>query len=148
MFNIVEGKMDNIRNEIGGRIREARKKSGVKNLRDAAGIFGVSEGTWGNWERGDAFPAPEELIKIADRFQVSFDYLFTGQGDPRPPSATDKMLEAAVRGHSGEWNRLDNPASDFEVRILGMLRRLPQDTRQRFLDLITSAYYDEMEKRL
>lgn len=131
--------MAKVRNEIGGRIREARKNAGVKNLKEAADMFGVSEGTWGNWERGDAFPGPEELLSIAEKFGVTFDYLFTG----RP--TTDPTLGHTVREHQTAWGHLETPPSDFEARVLGMLRRIGPKERQHLINLITNAYYDEVE---
>jgi transcriptional regulator with XRE-family HTH domain len=131
--------MEKLREEIGFRIRQARRNSGLKNIREAAELFAVSEGTWGNWERGDAFPGPEELLSIAEKFGVTFDYLFTGQ------YATFPTLGHTVREHQTEWGRLETPPTDIEVRIIGMLRRIGPKERQHLINLITNAYYDEVE---
>jgi transcriptional regulator with XRE-family HTH domain len=133
VFNIPEDDMDGIRSGIGGRIRKARRAAGMKNILEAAQTFGVSEGTWGNWERGDAFPGPEDLAAIAKTFNLSYDYLFTGETSPAIAEAQSPYLP------SGQ------PLTEFEIRVIGMLRRIEEKERQKLLTLITNAYFDAME---
>ena len=48
-----------------------------KNLlqKDLADIFNVNRSTISSWENGTRTPGPELLIKIANYFEVSVDYL-------------------------------------------------------------------------
>lgn len=56
------------------RIFELRKERGLSQ-REAAKIFGVSQGTFNNWENSNTQPSIEQLIAIARFFEVSVDYL-------------------------------------------------------------------------
>src|SRR5215471_16251494 len=51
-------------------------------IEDTARRIGVSVATYGKWERGKALPSAEYLIKIADSYEVSVDYLL-GRTDYR-----------------------------------------------------------------
>lgn len=43
--------------------------------REIAKIFNVSQGTYNNWENSRTQPSLEQLIALADFFEVSVDYL-------------------------------------------------------------------------
>src|SRR5690606_24438351 len=47
-------------------------------------IFNVRKGTVSNWENGNRFPDENTIIKLADFFNVSIDYLL-GRTDKRQP---------------------------------------------------------------
>lgn len=56
------------------RLNHTRKECGFTALRMSE-ILGVSIRTYRNWESGHACPSLETLVKIADLFNVSIDYL-------------------------------------------------------------------------
>ncbi len=62
------------------RIFELRKERGISQ-REAAKIFGVSQGTFNNWENSNTQPSIEQLISIARFFEVSVDYLIGNADD-------------------------------------------------------------------
>lgn len=62
------------------RIFELRKEHGLSQ-REAAKIFGVSQGTFNNWENSNTQPSIEQLISIARFFEVSVDYLIGNADD-------------------------------------------------------------------
>lgn len=62
------------------RIFELRKERGLSQ-REAAKIFGVSQGTFNNWENSNTQPSIEQLISIARFFEVSVDYLIGNADD-------------------------------------------------------------------
>lgn len=62
------------------RIFELRKERGLSQ-REAAKIFGVSQGTFNNWENSNTQPSIEQLIAIARFFEVSVDYLIGNADD-------------------------------------------------------------------
>ena len=55
--------------------RELRKSHGLSQ-NDIANIFFVERASVGKWERELNYPNQDLLIKIADYFEVSLDYLF------------------------------------------------------------------------
>ena len=62
------------------RIFELRKERGLSQ-REAAKSFGVSQGTFNNWENSNTQPSIEQLISIARFFEVSVDYLIGNADD-------------------------------------------------------------------
>jgi transcriptional regulator with XRE-family HTH domain len=59
-------------------------KHKIKELREAkdqkqqaiAEELGVSQGTYNNWETGKRVPELKTILKIADFYEVTLDYLF------------------------------------------------------------------------
>ena len=56
------------------RLKELRKKKGVSQLRLATEL-NTTQNTISRYETGEREPGIDELIKIADYFNVSVDYL-------------------------------------------------------------------------
>lgn len=95
------------------RLKELREKHGM-NMREAAAALGYKYMTYVNYEKGDRQLYPEQLIKIADFYEVSIDYLL-GRDDRtvviRSPldekyEALDergrKVVDAVIEVESGE----------------------------------------------
>ena len=61
-------------NTFGKRLRSLREETGY-NIREFAEKFNVGKTTISNWETDNRFPSQEMLIKLADYFDVSLDYL-------------------------------------------------------------------------
>lgn len=66
--------------EIGERLREARKKSGMTQDQIAEQIM-VSRVTVSHWENGKTLPDVASLISLSDLYNVSLDELL--KGDPK-----------------------------------------------------------------
>ncbi len=60
--------------EFKDRIRDLRSKSGLSG-EEFGKLFGVSRNTVSVWERGRNHPNNDVLLRIADYFNVSLDYL-------------------------------------------------------------------------
>ncbi|ALB44020.1 MULTISPECIES: helix-turn-helix domain-containing protein [Clostridium] len=56
------------------RLKELREEKGLLG-KDFAKIMNVEPATVTNWEKGNRFPKDDVLIKIADYFDCSTDYL-------------------------------------------------------------------------
>lgn len=65
-------------NEFPGRLRKLRERRRM-NQKALGECCGVSKNTVARWERGEREPAMCSLIKIADFFEVSTDYLLGRQ---------------------------------------------------------------------
>lgn len=59
---------------FGSRLRELRLRKGLLG-KELADILKVEPATITNWEKGNRFPKEDTLIKIADYFDCSLDYL-------------------------------------------------------------------------
>ena len=69
--------------ERGGfvRLKELRKKKGISQLRLATDL-NTTQNTISRYETGEREPGIDELIKIADYFNVSVDYLLERTNNP------------------------------------------------------------------
>lgn len=79
---------------IGGlseRLKIARIKSNVKQLQVAERI-GVQKSTMSGYERGSSTPSPEILMKLADIYGVSVDYLLGAE--KKTPLYVDGLSDA------------------------------------------------------
>lgn len=135
----------NKKNEgIGKRIRDIRKRAGMTQG-DLGRRLGVTASSVSSYESGEYSPSTECLVEIAKIGGTSIDWLLTGEGEPNQPITKTRTLEDLVREDAEEWPPSATPPSDFEVRVIGMLRRIGPKERQHILNLITNAYYDEVE---
>ncbi len=121
--------------DIGLRIREARGNSGITGA-ELGNLLGVGKQAVSSYENGRAYPTPASIAKIADICNTTTDWLITGK-DPATPSP----------GQIAEEQSAYQGADEFEKRILGMLRRLPEDSRNRLTQIITTVYFDYMESK-
>lgn len=63
---------------VGRRIRALRHESSISQS-GLAKILEISPGAVGNWEQGQGCPTLRQGVKLADRFDVSLDYIFRGK---------------------------------------------------------------------
>ena len=59
---------------LGKRMRALRKMRKI-GLEEFANAIGVSKQSLSNWENGNIIPSVEKLVRIADFFQVTTDFL-------------------------------------------------------------------------
>lgn len=72
-----------LREVIKERLAAARKSAGYATRPDAAKAADVSLGSLTNWERGESGISPESLVKLADTYGVTADYLLGRTDHPR-----------------------------------------------------------------
>lgn len=101
------------------RLKELRNSKKL-NQGEMAEILGVAAGTYRNWEQGVRHPDTNMLIKLADYFDVSTDYLL---GRNLRSSSEISYIEAAKMKNENE-----------------KLSELPDDERQMIDDLIELRY--------
>lgn len=63
------------------RLREIRKSKGISQMKLALDL-NTSQNTISRYETGEREPGLDELIKIADYFNISIDYLLGRSNDP------------------------------------------------------------------
>ena len=64
------------------RLKELRKKKGISQLRLATDL-NTTQNTISRYETGEREPGVAELIKIADYFNISVDYLIGRTENPK-----------------------------------------------------------------
>lgn len=68
---------------IAQRLRVCRKKAGYTQMQ-AAVYADITETAYTNYERACQLPRVDILVRIADVYKVSLDYLTGRTDDPRP----------------------------------------------------------------
>lgn len=69
---------------------ELRDKNEKKDA-DVAKATGITKSTFSDWKSGRSTPKQDKLQKIAEYFNVSVDYLMTGNTDTSINSSTSKF---------------------------------------------------------
>ncbi len=90
---------------MGSRIAALRRRAGLSQAALAA-LLQCSPSAVGMYEQGRREPASDMLVRIARVFQVSTDYLLTG--DPREPEdrqALSQVLHSTLSGPGGTLSR-------------------------------------------
>lgn len=64
------------------RLKEIRKAKGISQVRMAIDLC-TSQNTISRYETGEREPGLSELVKIADYFNVSIDYMLERTDDPK-----------------------------------------------------------------
>jgi len=99
-------------------LREIRKEKGI-TMKELGKIFGVSEVAISNYEMGKREPDIQTIVKFANYFDVSVDYLL-GNTKTAAPKPSGVVLTA------------------FESDIVGELRRLSKTDKQNLARIIFS----------
>lgn len=95
-------------NSLGRRLRLLRKGSG-DTQNDIAKLLGVTREAVSQWERGENTPTIETLKVLAQRYQVSLDYIVEGKG---------------------------KPCQSVEIPVVGTIRKLPILSAENIIDKV------------
>ena len=86
-----------------------RKERGLTN-EDMGKVIGVAKSTYNHWEIGRSEPDIKTLIKLADFFCVTVDYLI---GAPVKANAnTGEILDAEEKELIKYWRGMDKPGKN------------------------------------
>ncbi len=118
--------------DIGKKIRTLRLQKNIPQ-NDLAQILGVSKSTMSNYERNYSTPDPELLVKIADYFNVSIDYLF------------DYELQISdLTRESSDYNRKNSSGlSKDEWNVLSYYSRLSDENKDLIKGQMIQLYLDQ-----
>lgn len=105
--------------EIGERIKKLREGKGLEQL-DVANMLGYkSQSTISKWESGTNLPTGKNMIKLAQIFGVTSDYILDGENDEKEtPSIDLSNLRERVVMFDGK------PLSDEDVRKIEQIIKL------------------------
>ena len=109
------------------RIKELRNEK-KQTLKQMAEAFGTSNQVISRYELGQAEPDFETLIKIADYFNVSVDYLL-GRTDKRFTS--DKTFTSEQLRLLNAFDALIPPMQEYILEMVEKLVEQPQNTVKR-----------------
>ena len=98
---------------------ELRSEKGLSQ-RELARIMNVSQGTYNNWENENTQPSIEQLIALADFFEVSVDYL-VGRTDAM--GNTVQITDPSRAFASKLLNAVDTETQEAILTILKKLQK-------------------------
>ena len=116
---------------------------------DVSKATGISPATLSDWKTGKSKPKQDKLIKIADYFGVTVDYLMTGQDNsPTEPQLTKKderdiakdmenIIQKLRNNESGPASYDGEPISEGDIDLLAgqielMIRRLKVINKEKY----------------
>ena len=100
------------------RLRECRVNAGLSQKYVALSL-GVAAPSVANWERGKTRPTPENIVKLADLYKVTVDYLL------------ERSDERIAQGH-----QTDLSIADIDYALSREIRDMSEDQKQDVLDYI------------
>ena len=112
---------------IGSRIKQLREKTGLSQAKLAKVLGGVSQPVIARYETGNCFPSYPVLIKIADYFNVSTDYLLGRTDNP-----IGKLYAQAKLG-DGVNDFIEmcfDPKTQANARLKEVLRKMMEENRK------------------
>lgn len=121
--------------DIGKKIRSLRLQKNIPQ-NDLARILGVSKSTMSNYERNHSTPDPDLLVKLADYFHVSIDYLFD----------YNELHHSELTRESSDYNRLDSsPLNKDEWNVLNYYNRLSDENKDLIKGTMIQLFLDQVK---
>ena len=119
-----------MQNNIGDARRSYAEKVGKFTQEDAANYFGVSLSTYKKWEQGQGMMNGSQLREIAEKYDVTVDYLLG-----MVPSTEYATVEFPLE----EWT------SAVERELLGFFRCMSKENKELILNMsrVLSVMDDE-----
>lgn len=119
--------------DIGKKIRTLRLQKNIPQ-NGLAQILGVSKSTMSNYERNHSTPDPDLLVKLADYFHVSIDYLFD----------YDEFHNSELAKEASNYNRPNTAAlSKDEGNVLSYYSRLSDENKDLIKGQMIQLYLDQ-----
>ena len=107
---------------LGIRLKQLREKTGLSQAKLAKALGEVSQPVIARYETGDFFPSYPILIKIADYFNVSTDYLLGRTDNP--------VLYVQVESRDKMDDFIEmcfDPTTQANARLKEMLRKMMEE---------------------
>lgn len=103
---------------LGARIAALRRQAGM-NQGELAKKLGISPSTVGMYEQGRREPSAEMLVRLAETFSVSTDFLLTGSPAPPERERLESLLAHALSGAESQLShRREPPFTGEELTLL------------------------------
>ena len=130
------------------RIKELRKSFNLSQEK-LAEEFDVERATISRWENDKTDPSNEDLLKLAQYFKVSVDYLLGRTINPTAPDQENQNPEAQEILHRLKASSENNILSMFHETI-STYGKLSKEEKERMLDgleLINQMYKKKIENK-
>jgi len=104
---------------VGSRLREARNRKNFTQIEAAGFIRASSNAPISRWERGIDEPQIGAIIKLAQAYEVSLDWLLTGQ---EPPRLTADNPELRVIPQGKRYRPIANAVEQGQYAFVPLLK--------------------------
>lgn len=118
---------------IGDTLKQLRMKQGLTS-EELCSKIGIKGGSYRNYERNDRKPDYDTLVKLADFYGVTTDYLL-GRPDAKPPDDPVELLAAQYK------------LGTTEHAIIASYLALPQEDRTKLVDIVEQIAKKAEEKK-
>lgn len=106
----------------------------LKELRESLGMtqaefgksVGIAKSTYNNYEKGIREPKSDFWVSVAQKYNVTIDYLMGYSDDPHRTTAMDSI-------EHGQIQNIDRPLSKFEQELIEMYLKLDDRARSALL---------------
>ncbi|GMQ58959.1 hypothetical protein AN1V17_33560 [Vallitalea sediminicola] len=127
------------------RLKEIRITNKL-NAKEFGGKFGIAESTISLYESGKRNPNKELLIKIADNFNISTDYLLGRTDNPTPynkkVNSNDRHIDKRLNELIEEVEKTDNlifDGSNIDEQTKRILLRMLKNTKEMIVEINLNA---------
>ena len=98
------------------------RKAKTSSQKEMASLLNVSRQSISNYEKGNAQPSLQNLVKIADTFDISLDYLLCRTDYMQNPFTSDRVPDASVKK---EINKILSTQSKSQQKsILNVIKEI------------------------
>jgi len=112
------------------RLHQLREEKGLTRVQ-VAKEFAVSPSTYGKWELGKRKPDSDTMIKLAELYQVSVDYLLGTTDNPMPAS---EKKEVSIRDEDIKfalWGEAKDEITEEEMEDVRAYARFVAERKKR-----------------
>ena len=134
---------------IGDTLKRLRTKKGLTS-EELCSKIGIKGGSYRNYERNDRKPDYETLVKLADFYNVSTDYLLGRPDAKAPADPIDKLMtvDEMEKDLLREWLSLDEASRKAFLDVLRKIvaddqKRQAEDSRSKIMTVKEAARSDE-----
>lgn len=134
---------------IGDTLKRLRTKKGLTS-EELCSKIGIKGGSYRNYERNDRKPDYDTLVKLADFYNVSTDYLLGRPDAKAPADPIDKLMtvDEMEKDLLREWLSLDEASRKAFLDVLRKIvaddqKRQAEDSRSKIMTVKEAARSDE-----
>lgn len=112
-------------------LKELRRKAGYNSMQNFCSIIGINFSTYQNYESGKRIPTAEMLIKLADFYGVTTDYILSREpSTPEPIDQLEKQFDMSA----------------LEKKIVDNYLSLPKELRTDLMDFLKKSVKEVMNE--
>lgn len=134
---------------IGDTLKRLRTKKGLTS-EELCSKIGIKGGSYRNYERNDRKPDYDTLVKLADFYGVTTDYLLGRPDAKEPADPIDKLMtvDEMEKDLLREWLSLDEASRKAFLDVLRKIvaddqKRQAEDSRSKIMTVKEAARSDE-----